>query len=391
LYPTFVFSQITDMTLDIKKGNANKHVVIKQSINLVVTAQSTNLTIESGNKYVVTTKFLVIDTLIMEDNSTLELQSDTTYLIIHNAYISHDCRIDASSTEYLNIYINPHTLSSLYVNLDRNKVSNYYLNPFNYTTEENRKLIRKINVIPPLYTIVRPKHPRSKVIIGKRGIAKYSPDDIHKKMNPDIFSYEVCNDIGSSLYPPPIASAVVPDIPLISRTSSKMSDIDLMLTKALYSCGYRELKYYTIPKGFAIVTGIEQIDNEGRPLPEPDRWSSQTKFIDKFSLTEYVKALFKADKGYFRIIVFIVTSDNISFSDNKITKNTARSWFNSGNFRLSKRLKSAVYTRKHTLNAFIYEFEVNENNNEPVLSLPSPNRGEKHLKQTNIWQALNLK
>lgn len=59
--------------------------------------------------------------------------------------------------------------------------------------------------------------------------------------------------------------------------------------------------------GFALVARMERIERDGTPLPEPARWVKEGS--PKLSLEELLADLFFEKPGYFRVIVFAITSD----------------------------------------------------------------------------------
>jgi len=192
--------------------------------------------------------------------------------------------------------------------------------------------------------------------------------------------------------PSPRPSTEISNIRIEGGKNWKMHHLDNFLRSILDSCGYRELRYYDVLEGFAIITGIEQINKEGSPLPEPERWSNGVKHIENLSFENYFSSLFKADKGYFRVMIFIVTSDNILIDGKRISRSEISTLCGSGSLRLSKETMKTDYTNSHYLSILIYEFVVSENDgSDPTLSYPSLNDAKTHLIQSKIWQLLNQK
>ena len=64
--------------------------------------------------------------------------------------------------------------------------------------------------------------------------------------------------------------------------------------------------------GFAVVSRLERIADDGRPAPE--RWSVQPAKRRSFSLRDYLSALFRAEPGRYRVIVFVTTARAVSAS-----------------------------------------------------------------------------
>lgn len=188
-------------------------------------------------------------------------------------------------------------------------------------------------------------------------------------------------------YPPPKPSAMVAELPIELPTEATLGTVEDRLRAALQGCGYEDLRYYKVPEGYAIVTGMEQFTGEGVPLTS-DRWSGEANFVSEFSLASYLKSLFTPRKGYFRLIVFMVTADDLLTKDELISKKEALGWFKAGWSRLPKEIAVQDFTTEHYVSALIYEFSVSENADEPVFSEPSSLSAEAHLRGAALWNRL---
>ncbi len=56
-----------------------------------------------------------------------------------------------------------------------------------------------------------------------------------------------------------------------------LDDIKKVISDALDSCGYVEKSYYSVPEGFAIVTRLEHINENGSPKNISERWIAEVK------------------------------------------------------------------------------------------------------------------
>jgi len=193
-------------------------------------------------------------------------------------------------------------------------------------------------------------------------------------------------------WPPPRASATA-EIPrrfFSSETDEllKLSDVKGALQAAFESCGYFEKSYYAVPWGFAMVTRLEQINRDGTSKEPPDRWAVEVQPLRKFSLKEYLTALFFANPGYYRIIVFIVSPHPFSQTDVKVSNIEAMAWHSAGLNELPDGIGALEYSEKYKCTALIYEFE-QPNPGEPgKLKDPSNLQGRTHLEKANLWQVL---
>lgn len=120
-----------------------------------------------------------------------------------------------------------------------------------------------------------------------------------------------------SLSPPaPSAPAYTVNTNLFRRPGATLQDTAEKLLGALAAKDYYEYGFYCVPNGFALATRIERISEDRRSWPGDARWEAGKapllKLEDGFSLGRLVKALFKADPGRYRMIVFYVTDKSIT-------------------------------------------------------------------------------
>ena len=192
-------------------------------------------------------------------------------------------------------------------------------------------------------------------------------------------------------WPPPKASAyvIIPREFLVKTgTRTLLEDIALKIEKALDTTGYAERSYYYVPKGFALVTRLEQIFSDGTPRNGVDRWSIDYSRQRVFSLSSYLKALFKANPGHYRIIVFIITSYPFNQAGSTVDRDSAMKWLHGGLNVLPPEIGKWPYTSEYDCTALIYEFEQISVVGPTVFKDPSLLTGKMHLEKAKIWQAL---
>lgn len=120
-----------------------------------------------------------------------------------------------------------------------------------------------------------------------------------------------------TLQPPaPSAAPYTVNTSLFRRPGATLQDAADKLLKALMDQQYVEYGFYCVPGGFALATRIERIGDDRRPWPGDARWEAGKapllRLQDGFSLKRIVDALFRADPGRYRMIVFYVTDRNVS-------------------------------------------------------------------------------
>jgi len=203
------------------------------------------------------------------------------------------------------------------------------------------------------------------------------------------------NEIPEFPWPPPEASstAVIPSQFLAYSAGEivRLCDIDERLSAALEHCGYVEKSYYGVQDGFAVVTRLEQINSDGTPKEPPERWSMAVGPLRRFSLREYLRSLFSANAGYYRIIVFIITPHPFSQSEVRLSSGEIEAWLRGGLNVLPSSIGERVYTNEYNTTALIYEFEQSEVGAEPNLIVPGRLTAQTHLKKSELWNSLERK
>ncbi len=195
-------------------------------------------------------------------------------------------------------------------------------------------------------------------------------------------------------WPPPPASAshklarglLVPD-----GTDATLGQVADRLEQALNSRNYAEHRYFSVPGGYALATRLEQIEEDGRSKPPPERWEGAVKplrLLD-FDLREYIDALFGARKGWFRIIVFVVTPEAFGQGGESVSKEEAMSWLTTGSLKLPAETRNQAYSEAHDCIALIYEFETDGPGAAAQTSLPSHLSGLDHLQGALLLQTLS--
>ncbi|MEL6863642.1 MAG: hypothetical protein AAFP19_04450 [Bacteroidota bacterium] len=187
-------------------------------------------------------------------------------------------------------------------------------------------------------------------------------------------------------WPPPSASAQE-EVPRSFIEAKTLYEVDIILSTALEKSGYLEHSYFQVPNGFALVTRIEQINSDASPKEDPTRWELSGDQSDAFSLKDYIRALFTAPEGYFRVLVFIVTDQGFVQSEESVNRAQTMHWLKKGYNRLPSSFKAKSFTEDHACSALIYEFS-KQGNSDPIFANPSIHQGRTHLIKSNLWHFL---
>lgn len=190
--------------------------------------------------------------------------------------------------------------------------------------------------------------------------------------------------------PPPRASssAEVPSkyLRTLGETTS-LREVERRLVAALQERGYSDKSYYAVPKGFVLVTRIEQFEEDGASKRPPNRWLTDVEAERPNSFGEWLSGLFIPRRGFFRIIVFIVMSEPFGQSTRTVSRDEAELWVSSGLNRLAHTIGRLPFTDQYECTVLIYEFEqVGAGYATP--KVPGRFTGQTHLDRSGLWKAL---
>jgi hypothetical protein len=194
-------------------------------------------------------------------------------------------------------------------------------------------------------------------------------------------------------WPPPQASAMTIIPAAFVRPNDiadpTLGDVADRISAALDSAGYFERSYFAAPGGFAMVTRLERINSDGTPKQdEAERWTVDASPMRRFVPGDYLLALFTAPSGYYRIIVFVASSQPFAQSEAEVGRSEASAWLSAGLNTLPESIAQAEYTARHRVTALIYEFE-QPGRQAATLRLPGNLLGRVHLQRALVWDAFS--
>lgn len=174
------------------------------------------------------------------------------------------------------------------------------------------------------------------------------------------------------------------DIPANFFNGDKtFGDIDQELENALNGCRYDVKKYYYVPDGFALVTQMEKINKDGTSLPPPDRWSNSINGEINDPIN-YLKSLFSAPTGDFRVFVFIVTDIDLTSNNQQITENEALSWLGNGFTALPENIRQLPFDSSYHFTLLVYHYTKTGSGEDPVLVINDPLTGRTHYEKAGL-------
>ena len=195
-------------------------------------------------------------------------------------------------------------------------------------------------------------------------------------------------------WPPPAPSAQTVLADSLFRTAGRptppLSAIGSTLVSALEKARYSEYSYYRAPNGFALVARLERIDADGTPLPDEFRFllpGSQ----EPFSMTAYIKQLFFAPTGLYRMIVFAVTDQPFTATGTALNAASAARLLSQGTNTLPREFDGLSFTDGHHVTALIYEFRKGTRQGDVSTLTPSRLGARAHLDKSGIYPALAVR
>jgi hypothetical protein len=190
-------------------------------------------------------------------------------------------------------------------------------------------------------------------------------------------------------WPPPKPSSRVVVPSSAFNSARTFGDLAALLDKALLDSGYSEKSYWSVPDGIAEVMRLERTYADGLPAAGAQRWVINSSALQPLSITDYVKALFAADPGYYRVIAFVVTDAPFVANGAPITESGARALLTDGAVSLPPEYLTKPLPTGYNCTALVYEF-LREIGKDPAELDPGHLDGKDHLVKSGIWAKLHL-
>jgi hypothetical protein len=197
------------------------------------------------------------------------------------------------------------------------------------------------------------------------------------------------SDTKSFPWPPPTPTTQAPfDRELLVRDGKTLGDVADRLTKSLAGLGYSERSFYHAPGGFVLATRLEQIDFDGTPKTGQQRWSAKLPPREIFSLSGFIKALFSAPEGHYRVIVFVVNDQPFSTTGRTASQADALAWLQGGLNRLPPSIAKTPLNDAHDGTALIYQFRKVGQSGAVLANPDGAAPAVQHLERSGILDAL---
>jgi len=186
-------------------------------------------------------------------------------------------------------------------------------------------------------------------------------------------------------WPPPAWTlrSVLPSGLVVTREGEPLGDVFDRLRSAMHRGGIHEYSVYAVgADGFAVVARLEAIDDEGRP--SEDRWSTNVSPPRIFGIGDYIRALFSARPGRYRIIAFVVTALAVTAGPAADRETILRLW-RSGAGDLPEQVRVVPLPPSGRCEALVYEFFRPSQDDPPQQVRDSRLTTPLHLARAGLW------
>jgi hypothetical protein len=129
------------------------------------------------------------------------------------------------------------------------------------------------------------------------------------------------------------------------------------------------------------------MEPDGRPAPEKFRFLDPDA-QEPFSLTAYISQLFFAPEGYYRQIVFVVTSDVVRLGGAHLTAKAAGALLAGGSDRLPGDYRKIAFTEDYQVSALIYEYRKGAETRDVRSLIPGRLGARTNLERAGIYPRL---
>ncbi|MCX6303550.1 MAG: hypothetical protein NT040_01140 [Bacteroidetes bacterium] len=188
-------------------------------------------------------------------------------------------------------------------------------------------------------------------------------------------------------HPAPFPSAVAV-VPHFHPGLKTMTDVDKFLRKNLDRAGYDgRCHYYYAADGFAITTSLEKIKRDGSQLPANERWNLSYGSDGKFSVYTIFKSMFFATDGSFRILAFVVSSQEAERTTTAPSFSAMSQLLKNSYAALPQDLEDSSLPDK-ALTTLVYNFYQSDIGEVPVLDTRQLLTVRDHFRNTHLMNLL---
>jgi hypothetical protein len=207
------------------------------------------------------------------------------------------------------------------------------------------------------------------------------PDDIQAG-RPAAITRMAKADINSFPFPPPEGyTQRVLDKSMFANCKT-LEDADQIILNAIDHCRYDDHSYYAIPDGFALVTKVEEMNQDGSSVLGNDR------FRVNRGLSMTIFDWFAPRRGYFRVFAFLVTDSSFKATKKPVSVDEAEGWVTQGVNVLPDEIGGEAFSDDYRCTVIVYEFNAPDANVQLQLINPPRLTANTHLDKSNISRFL---
>jgi hypothetical protein len=179
-------------------------------------------------------------------------------------------------------------------------------------------------------------------------------------------------------------------IPLrLAGENIALQQVSDRLSNALREAGYEgKCSYYWVDDqygpGFAIVTHIEHIQADGKPVLD-QRWGFDLPQYGALTLPQLLRAITHADPGRYRLIALVVSRKPLVEKDTPMTQEQVAILNKGPRWLGDSPWKTVLATADFHLVAYVYEFERPSRSDDPLFLASSNLTAENHLRSTGLY------
>jgi hypothetical protein len=186
--------------------------------------------------------------------------------------------------------------------------------------------------------------------------------------------------------------------------AARLGDIASRISDALSRAGYTDQGWFVVPSrssagdhptlsGFAVVTRLEQIENDGQTKAGGQRWTMDFSSSPSRSILDSIKLLLQgAPDGRYRVFLLWVSNDPVSQIATRTDPDKWQEFLAQGAKAPLLRLMQDIrvnYGAGGGCYAFVYEYERSAIGGQTKYVATSQLTAEQHLKASGIWDAFS--
>lgn len=175
--------------------------------------------------------------------------------------------------------------------------------------------------------------------------------------------------------------------------ANTLGQVDARIRAALSRGRYTDPSYFAVYDGFAMVSQMERIQEDGKSWPDQaGRWQTGPVSLlpADAGIWRQILAVLPGSQGpshagRYRVIVFLVTTAPVLTTASSPTQSEAEAWLDKGAQRLPSSIAARPFTIDHDVIALVYDFKRDAVADRMKVLRPSPLTAPVHLTRAQIF------